>query len=324
MNPTQDQLPPTPDGEPNASAKKSFPTPNSVMDELHYNRKPASSGKSPRQEERIRRKMASKERFWALVDSIHKADGQSMHDDSRNSQSESTEHEGKVKRRKKARKSSHHTTPSAASATGTNSGRRIRESSTRRSSKIEPKDSSNKPVSGPWGIKSVVSNNMDKWMPFDDDTDFSESNHESYDSSSKISSEVEYLAQTLLLELTPRSVQLDASRSSVTQASTPNPQRHPSLGRMVVMDSGMSHSSRSSSHRRKSKKSSSRRVGDPKRPGVSRSNSSSRSMNPTPSVIAAGVQEVAAKLDVDMSPKRSQETEMTVSPLLDDDNSIVG
>jgi Leucine-rich repeat (LRR) protein len=150
---------------------------------------------------------------------------------------------------------------------------------------------------------------MDKWMPFDDDTDFSESNHES------ISSEVEYLAHTSLLELTPRSMELDASRSGVSQGSTPNPQRHPSLGRMVVMDSGMSHSPPSSSHRRKSKKSSS------KRPGVRRSGSSSRSMNPTPSVIAAGVQQVAAKLDVDMSPTRSNKNELTVSPLLNDDNS---
>ena len=317
MNSNQDQV--TPEGGAMAGNSNLFPTPQSVMDEIQHNRKPGSSGKSPRQEMLVRRKMQSEERFRALVDSIQKADAvsqSSTHDtSSRKVQSENIEQERKRKKHKKSKKGSHHTTTSAASESVTSTSRRKQESTSTSRREVLHKDSPDTPDSGPWGIKSVVSDNMDNWMDFHDDTDFSESNQESHDNSSKMSSEVDYLTQSSLLELTPRTTKLDDS--------TPSQHTHASLGNSLLMESETSHASRSSSQRRpKSKKSSSRRrEGDHKRSGMSQSRSSSRSIDPTPSVIAAGVQHVAAKFDVDMSPTRSDETDLMFSTLASDTDS---
>ena len=95
MNANQDLV--TAEGEASSSKSNVYPTPEFVMDELQYNRKPMPSGMSPRQEVLVRRKIESEERFRTLVSAMQMADTSqsSMQDTSSRRGSESIDQERK-------------------------------------------------------------------------------------------------------------------------------------------------------------------------------------------------------------------------------------
>ena len=303
MKATRDLVMPEVASKPNANML----TPQSGDFELQYNKRPLSSTKSPRQEELVWKKNASEERFRSLVDAIQIGDMPSQQDSKGMS-------DGVERKRKsdKKRKSSKH------------NSRRSRELSSRGDKKdsLETETSSKN-----WGIKSVVSDNMDSWMPFEhSESEFSSNNESFNDSTSVHSSDVDLLMQTPKSLMNRPSLNASSGNTDFSSSSkSPNIRPHPSLRHLVVMDSGTSRTSPSSSRRRKKKSSrgeKSPHESDPTGRQSMKSDGSS-SINLTPSVIAAGVQHVAARFDVNMQQSsHSSSQEKGHSEFLEDDNSV--
>jgi hypothetical protein len=287
-------------------------TPQSVIDELRVNRPPNPSGMSPRADELIRRKMETEARFRSLIENIQKDVPRAPTDPKEQVSNQIQKQEKKRKSKRTSRKGMKDPEERRSSRQRDD----VRESSRNEGQKAAhphqyemdearrspPERGSLKNEETDWGIKSVLSEDADQWIHFDiSESDFSDSNSEraaSFAADPQVES---------ILNASPQPMFKSKESSSEVEDKELREQKtleryHPSLRKLVMMDNDGFEAcivdSKVPSFRTKTPSiegQTSRRRPRRQRSKSGRSESTTGSIPPTPSVIAAGVEELAAQ-----------------------------